>query len=93
MSTLIGGWLGSTLAIDTTIMNDVLIALFIALLMNQFVSKLFIFVGLVAGILSVVLMGILHHNSALVIAAIIASFFGYRVDNYRDGRKIKEAVE
>jgi len=46
--------------------------------MNQFVSKTFYFVGLVAGILSVVLMGILHHNSALVIAAIIASFFGYR---------------
>ena len=93
ISTTIGGWLGSALTIDITIMNFVLIAMFIALLINQLVSKLFIIVGLVAGSLSVVLMQLLHHNIALVIAAILASLFGYWLDRNTDQQKPKEVLD
>ncbi|SEK62810.1 4-azaleucine resistance probable transporter AzlC [Carnobacterium iners] len=92
VSTTIGGFIGSTLTIDITIMNYVLIAMFIALLINQLVSKLFVFVGLVAGLLSVGLMELLHHNIALVIAAILASLFGYLVDKTSDEQKVKGAL-
>ncbi|MCA9765688.1 MAG: AzlC family ABC transporter permease [Carnobacterium sp.] len=92
VSTTVGGFIGSALTIDITIMNYVLIAMFIALLINQLVSKLFVVVGLVAGLLSVGLMELLHHNIALVIAAILASLFGYLVDKTSEEKKSKEAL-
>ncbi|MGB3159622.1 MAG: AzlC family ABC transporter permease [Carnobacterium sp.] len=89
VSTVIGGWIGSNWMFDITVMNYVLIALFIALLINQLVSKLVIIVGLIAGGLSVILMELLHHNIALVIAAILASLFGYWLDKDKDNQKEK----
>ncbi|MEG0442434.1 MAG: AzlC family ABC transporter permease [Carnobacterium sp.] len=90
ISTAIGGWIGSTLAINTTIMNYVLIAMFIYLLANQLVSKLVVFVGLFSGVVSIILMVVLKHNIALVIAAILASFVGYFADSYLTKKKTKE---
>jgi len=89
LSTLVGGLIGSAWSIDTTIINYVLIAMFISLLVNQFVSKLYIFVGLTAGVLSVIFMVLLQHTIALVIATILASFIGYFADEYLMNKKEK----
>lgn len=87
ISTFVGGIIGSNLSINTTIMNYVLIAMFICLLVMQFVSPLFLVVGIVAGFFSVVLMILLKHNIALVIAAILASFVGFFIDQYVTSKK------
>ncbi|SLC92476.1 Uncharacterised protein [Mycobacteroides abscessus subsp. abscessus] len=52
---------------NTVIMNYVLIAMFTCMLVNQFVSKIFVFVGLLSGVLAVILMMVLQHNISLVI--------------------------
>lgn len=90
ISTLLGGVIGSTVTINTMIMNYVLIAMFICMLVNQFASRLIVFVGLFSGILSVVLMVVLQHNIALVIAATIASFVGYFGEEYLAKKKAIE---
>lgn len=82
LSTIVGGIVGSQLTVNTTIMNYVLVAMFICLLVMQFVSPLFIFVGCLSGILSVILMILLKHNIALVLGALIASIIGFLVDEY-----------
>lgn len=89
LSTFIGAIVGSAWVIDTTIINYVLIAMFISLLVNQFVSKLYFFVGLTAGVLAVVFMILLQHTIALVIAAILASFIGYFTDEYLTNKRVK----
>lgn len=81
-SATLGGLVGSQVTINTTLMNYVLIAMFICLLVTQFVSPLLLFVGLLSGLLAVFLMVLLHHNIAIVIAAIIASIVGFLVDEY-----------
>ncbi|MGX7418682.1 AzlC family ABC transporter permease [Carnobacterium gallinarum] len=90
ISATIGGLVGTQISINTTIMNYVLIAMFICLLVMQFVSPLFIFVGLLSGVLSVGLMILLHHNIALVIAAIVASIVGFLLDEYVLPRRVKK---
>jgi len=93
LSTVVGGMLGSAWEIDTTIINYVLIAMFISLLVSQFVSKLYVFVGLTAGVLAVFFMILLQHTIALVIAAILASFIGYFADGYLMNRKVNTRDE
>ena len=74
-------------------MNYVLVAMFICLLVMQFVSPLFIFVGCLSGILSVILMILLKHNIALVLGALIASIIGFLVDEYILSKPDKKEVD
>lgn len=79
-SNVVGSLIGSTLNIHTVVVNYVLIAMFICMLLEQFVTRTHLIVGLTAGVLSVVLKVMLQHNISLVIAAVIASFVGYMLD-------------
>lgn len=81
MSTVLGGIIGSQFAINTLIMNYALIAMFICMMVMQFVSNTHIIVGSVSVVLSVVLTVVLQHNIALVIATVLASFVGYYLEN------------
>lgn len=81
VSTVLGGIIGSQVTINTLIMNYALIAMFLCMMVLQFVSKEHIIAGVVAVVLSVLFTILLKHNIALVLATIIASFVGYYIEN------------
>ena len=89
-STVVGGYIGSSFSMNPVIMNYVLIAMFTCMLVNQFVSKIFVIVGLLSGVLAVILMMVLQHNISLVIAAVLASFVGYLLDEEREKKRDRE---
>lgn len=80
LSTVLGGLIGSQIPINTMIMNYALIAMFLCMLVLQFVSKPHIIAAAVSIILTVFLTILLQHNIALVIATILASFVGYYIE-------------
>lgn len=88
LSTLAGGIIGSQIAINTLIMNYALIAMFLCMMVLQFVSKEHVIAGGVSVVLSVLFTIILKHNIALVLATVIASFVGY----YLEKRKLEKEV-
>lgn len=77
MCTTVGGMLGQLIPIDAVLVNYVLIAMFMCMMVMQWVTPIHIFVSIVTGILSVALLHILKHNIALVLAAVIGSTIGY----------------
>lgn len=89
ISTVMGGLIGSQLPINTMIMNYALIAMFICMMVMQFISNAHVIAATVSIVTTVVLTFILQHNIALVIATLIASFAGYYLDNRwgRGGRQ------
>ncbi|WP_161878341.1 AzlC family ABC transporter permease [Alkalibacterium sp. MB6] len=87
ISTVIGGAIGSQFPINTVIMNYALIAMFLCMMVQQFVSKAHLLAGVAAVIATVVLRLVLQHNIALVFATIIASFIGYFLESYTDINK------
>ncbi|MCC5896179.1 MAG: AzlC family ABC transporter permease [Alkalibacterium sp.] len=87
LSTAVGGMIGSQIPINTMIMNYALIAMFLCMMVLQFVSKPHIAAAGVSIILTVALTIVLQHNIALVIATVIASFVGYYVDSIENRRK------
>lgn len=80
ISTVLGGIIGSQIPINTVIMNYALIAMFLCMMVLQFVSRPHIIAAGVSIILTVLLTIWLQHNIALVIATIIASFTGYSIE-------------
>lgn len=92
LSTVAGGVIGSQFTINTLIMNYALIAMFLCMMVLQFVSREHIIAGGVSVVLSVVFTLVLKHNIALVLATIIASFVGYYIQNrsLRKGVKIND---
>lgn len=91
ISTVVGGWIGSQLTINTLIMNYALIAMFVCMMVNQFVSREYIVTAVVAVVLTVMLTILLQHNIALVIAALIASCVGYALERKKEMEKgVKE---
>ena len=89
LSTVLGGIIGSQFTINTLIMNYALIAMFICMMVMQFVSKAHIIAGIVSVVLSVLFTVVLKHNIALVIATVLASFVGY----YLEKRSAEEGVK
>lgn len=79
-STVAGGLIGSQFPIDTLIMSYALIAMFLCMMVMQFVSKAHVAAALVSGIATIILTIWLQHNIALVLGAVIASFAGYLLD-------------
>lgn len=80
VSTLIGGVIGSQFSINTLIMNYALIAMFLCMMVLQFVSKAHVIAGVVSVALSIIFTVLLKHNIALVLATLIASFIGYFIE-------------
>lgn len=80
MSTITGGLLGQFIPINAVLVNYVLIAMFICMMVMQWGTAVHVVVSLVTGVLSVLLLHVLKHNIALVIAALIGSFVGYYFD-------------
>ena len=83
---IIGGVIGSQFPINTLIMNYALIAMFLCMMVMQFVSKAHIVAAIASVGFTVILTVVLQHNIALVIATILASCIGYIVEN-RTGRR------
>lgn len=89
MSTVLGGVIGSQFTINTLIMNYALIAMFLCMMVMQFVSKEHIIAAGVSVVLSVVFTLVLKHNIALVLATVIASFVGYYLQNRTAGKEVR----
>lgn len=87
LSTVLGGVIGSQIPINTLIMNYALIAMFLCMMVLQFVSKPHIIAAGISIVLTVLLTIVLQHNIALVIATVIASFAGYYIETRVDGKK------
>ncbi len=87
LSTMLGGVIGSQIPINTLIMNYALIAMFLCMMVLQFVSKPHIIAAAVSIIFTVILTIVLQHNIALVIATVLASFAGYYVETREHRRK------
>lgn len=87
LSTIIGGAIGSQFQVNTTIMNFALIAMFLCMMVQQFISREHMIAGLVSAGVTVLLMVLFKHNIALVIATIIASFAGYGLEVRKERRK------
>lgn len=80
LSTIVGGLIGSQISINTVIMNYALIAMFICMMVQQFISTEHMIAGIASIVITVILKVILKHNIALVISSIIASFIGYALE-------------
>ncbi|GEK90505.1 AzlC family ABC transporter permease [Alkalibacterium kapii] len=80
VSTALGGVIGSQFIINTQIMNYALIAMFICMMVMQFVSKTYIITAVISIVLSVFFTLLLKHNIALVIATLLASMIGYYIE-------------
>lgn len=87
ISTVIGGAIGSQIPINTVIMNYALIAMFLCMMVQQFVSRAHLIAGVTAVIATVVLKLVFQHNIALVFATVIASFVGYFLESSTDFNK------
>ncbi|HAJ69996.1 MAG TPA: branched-chain amino acid ABC transporter [Alkalibacterium sp.] len=86
ISTAVGGIIGSHFSINTQIMSYALIAMFICMMVMQFVSKIYIITAMISIVLSVLLTIILKHNIALVIATVLASMIGYYIERKLEQR-------
>lgn len=82
LSTTVGGIVGSFIPIDTILINYVLIAMFICMMVMQWVSSIHLVVSLVTGVVAVVLMEVLKHNIALVFATLIGSRIGFFLEKH-----------
>lgn len=91
MSTVIGGAIGSQFAINTVIMNYALIAMFMCMMVNQFVSKDYIIAAAIAIVLTVLLTIILQHNISIVLAAVLASCVGYYLERRKEWKRRESA--
>lgn len=80
VGTVAGGLVGSQFTIDTVIMNYALIAMFICMMVNQFVSKTYIITALVSVVSTILLTILLKHNISIVIGAILSSCVGYYLE-------------
>lgn len=87
ISTVIGGAIGSQVAINTMIMNYALIAMFTCMMVNQFVSKEYIVAAAVSMISTVTLTILLQNNLSMVLAALIASFVGYGMERRKSKKR------
>ncbi|WP_208559173.1 AzlC family ABC transporter permease [Marinilactibacillus kalidii] len=87
ISTIVGGFIGSQIQVNTIIMNYALIAMFLYMMVQQFISKEHLIAGIASIILTVILTIVLKHNIALVIATILASFVGYGLEVRKNRRQ------
>ncbi len=83
VSNWLGALIGTAVTIPVTIINFFMTAMFISLMLAQFVSRTYIVAGIFSGILAVFLKIIFENNMALVLAAVIGSFLGYYLDTYK----------
>lgn len=84
LSTTAGGVLGQFISIDTVLVNYVLTAMFICMMVMQWISFTHVVASVVTGILSVLLLKLLNHNIALVIAAVIGSTAGFLLNRKKE---------
>lgn len=93
LSTYAGTVIGSSVNIPTTIVNYLLIAMFISMLVDQLTSSTYVLVAVATMILAVILDALLQNNISIVIAAVLGSFIGYLVDEYASQGKAPDEVE
>ncbi|HHU53580.1 MAG TPA: AzlC family ABC transporter permease [Clostridiaceae bacterium] len=87
VSSLCGTFIGQNVNIPLTIVNYVLVAMFIAMLVEQVLSKTHLIVAVVAGILAILLKLVLKNSISLVIAAVIASTIGFIIINNNQSKQ------
>lgn len=87
VSTVFGGALASVIEIDTTVMSFAIVALFISMMVNQFVDKKYIITAVIAVVLTIIFTILLQNNISIVIAAILSSFIGYLIDEKSNAKE------
>ena len=75
-SNVLGNVVGNIIVIDTAIVSYTLTAMFIGLWSFHFTSRLLVLTGVFAGILALVLSGVLDHKLNIVAATIVAATVG-----------------
>ena len=75
-SNMLGNIVGNIIVIDTAIVSYTLTAMFIGLWSFHFTSRLLVLTGVFAGVLALVLSGVLDHKLNIVVATILAATVG-----------------
>jgi 4-azaleucine resistance transporter AzlC len=82
MANIVGSLIGNMLTVDLKIVDFALTSLFIYMIVMQVANRLTILVSFVAGILAIIFMGLLKSTMGLVVSTIIASLFGFAIEDY-----------
>ena len=87
VSTFIGAMIGNNLALSNVVMNYLLVAMFIYLLVSQLENKTLLWTALVAVVASVILKLIFQNGIGILIASVLASFFGLALELKKEERE------
>lgn len=90
-ATVLGALLVSYIEIDTFIMSYGLTALFICMTVSHFKNKAMVLSGVLSAVLTVILQVLFDNSMVIVIAAVIASFVGFRY--HQSVREVGEVRE
>ncbi|MEF9951045.1 MAG: AzlC family ABC transporter permease [Clostridium sp.] len=82
LSNGIGGYAGEVIPINDSVVNFVLISMFIFLLVMQVKNKIFVFTAIVCVALSVIFYYYFQNSLYIILATIIASFIGFKIEKY-----------
>lgn len=83
-STLIGAVAGNIFQVSTLVMNYLLTALFIYLLVSQIENRIVFWTAACAIFFAVIFMIILQNSIAILLASILASFFGLYLEVWKE---------
>lgn len=85
-STTTGALIGDAISIPTTIINYVMIAMFISMMIDQMENRSLVVSGLASGIIAVFFQAFFNTKLSIVIGAVAGSAVGYFIGTYRDNR-------
>lgn len=89
-STFVGALVGNNLALSTVVMNYLLVAMFIYLLVSQMENKVFLYTAIFAAVSAVLLKLVFQNGVGVLIASVLASFFGLALELRREEREERE---
>lgn len=82
IANIVGSLIGNLLTVDLEIVDFALTSLFLYMIVMQVANRLTILVSFFAGILAIIFMGLLKSTMGLVVSTIIASLFGFAMEDY-----------
>lgn len=86
-SVFLGNYLGSSLNIPTTVVNYILIAMFISMAVDQLVSRIHVVAALVTMASAVLLQALLQSSLSIVLATLLGAGVGYFLQQRLDDRE------
>lgn len=93
LSTVVGTIFGGIIHIDTEMVHFALTSMFIFMFMMQLNNRLLLFSGLLSGGLAIVFMLLFQNTFGLIVATLLASFTGYRIERHLKNKQPPEPEE